>query len=649
MKRKLYFKTLFVALFLLLLNFANAQTVSVVTNQPNLNNDAIGSNNGNEPWQYDANQVVLNDTLYGEFQQTTADAETNGEGVYQLCKFDGVNTVTAIPNPDNSPIGVYPNSVKLVFNNKLYFIYVGVVSTDTTQYLASYDGTSITLYPNPDAGLGFVGSLRNFNNTLYVAYSNASGAFQIGKFNGTGITLIPNPDNSTIGFDYDFMNYFDGKIIARYQAASSGAVQLASYDGTSWTLLPNPDATTSYGVLQENAIVYNNDLYWFYASTISNQSYLLQYDGTDNPTLITNPTDETPYGGGVEGFPIVCNDTLFFQYYEGTANSNILAKFGGSSISLVPNPDASTYGFWNVPVVYNNNLYIFYLALDGYHHLAEYEAAGDTLKVYPNPVENTDATGNYWDQPIVYGNNLYFQYYFFSNGNSQLGYFDGTALHLIANPTSPALDYAALPFIFNNVLYFQMEALGYGALGYFNSASLPVSLLNFTAQQQGSRSLLQWQTADETDNDYFEVERSADGKTFTGIGKVAGHGTVTTKEKYQFTDNLPYSGRNYYRLKQFDFNGNYKYSNIETVNFETAEVFKAFPNPAVNSVNLTLPSVAASSMIDVFDMNGKKVMEETISANTISQTLDVSKLAAGVYQMTLIQGTTQQTVKLVKQ
>ncbi len=102
------------------------------------------------------------------------------------------------------------------------------------QQLASFDGTSITLYPNPDAagaGTGYVGSPRIYNNTLYVVYVNVSGVTQFGTFNGSGITLLPNPDASTPGFFNDYAVVFNNTIVSRYVTAG-GTKRLAVYDGT---------------------------------------------------------------------------------------------------------------------------------------------------------------------------------------------------------------------------------------------------------------------------------------------------------------------------------------------------------------------------------------------------------------------------------
>lgn len=621
----------------------NAQSITVV---PNPNAPGIFAWTSYGPLSgYAGTPIILNSSLVLEYNATgTSDTS---QAKVQLAVYTGGNSLNLIPNP-NGERGVYFQSVQIVFNNKLFFIYL---DTLLVQKLASFDGTSITTYPNPDGGLGYLGSPRIFNSNLYVAYSNAAGVTQFGKFNGSGITLIPNPDNSARGFFNDYSVVFNNKIVSRYITAA-GPKQLATFDGNTWTLLPNPDNTATHGFQPIFPTAYHNKLYWIYLSATNQYQYAV-YDGATNPTLIANPEDESSNNGGVTGFPIVFNDTLFFQYQDMT-NVFLLAKTGGSTISLVPNPDATTYGFWNTPVVYNNNLYIFYLPADGSDHLTQYQGATNSLKVFPNP----DGGRGYWNLPIVYGSKLFFQY---NNAQSvlQLGYFDGNALKLISNPggiyngAAGNNGYTGYPVIWNNLLYMQFGSVPYGNAGnlaFIDASTLPITLINFTVQKNGNNALLQWSVANEVNNAYFSVEHSSDGNNFEPIGKVTGRSTVSTQQKYQFTDNNPFKGLNFYRLKQVDYDGNYTYSDIVSVNFENlATIFKIFPNPATNSVNISMPLSAKTSVIAAYDFNGKKVLEKQISANTVSEQLDVSKLAAGVYQLTLKQGEQQQTVKLVKE
>jgi Secretion system C-terminal sorting domain len=624
----------------------NAQSINVVPN-PTSTGSFTWASTGGALSGYTGTPIIFNNSLVLEYNATGTSDVTQIK--QQLAVYKDGDSLHLIPNPDGGQ-GVYFQSIQIIFNNKLFFIYL---NASGVQQLASFDGTSITLYPNPDAagpGTGFVGSPRIYNNTLYVAYVNVSGVTQFGTFNGSGITLIPNPDNSATGFFNDYSVVFDNKICSRYVTAV-GPKQLATFDGTSWTVLPNPDNTTN-GFTPVFPVIYHNKLYIRYRSATTQLQYM-QYDGVNNPTLIPNPEDGSTNSSGVLGFPIVYNDTLFLQYYN-TSNVFQLAKFDGTTITLVPNPDATTYGFYNTPIVYNNNLYIFYVTPDGLHHIGEYQSASNGIKVYPNP----DAGSGYWDQPIVYNNNLYFQYYNVS-GLSQLGYFGGSSIKLVSNPagaySSPNGNngYLAQPIIWNNLLYMQIASVPYanaGNLAFIDGSTLPITLLNFTAQKDGNTSLLQWKVANETNNAYFSVEHSSDGTNFQSIGQVAGHGTISTEQKYQFTDNNPIKGLNYYRLKQVDYDGNYTYSNVVAVTFENvSDIFKSFPNPAVNVVYLTLPSSTAKSVINVFDLNGKKVLEKQISSNAVSQTLDVSTLAAGVYHVTLVQGAQQQTIKMIKE
>lgn len=99
-----------------------------------------------------------------------------------------------------------------------------------------------------------------------------------------------------------------------------------------------------------------------------------------------------------------------------------------------------------------------------------------------------------------------------------------------------------------------------------NCGSLPIELLYFTADKLscGTNSLI-WETASESNNDRFEVERSSDGITFIKVGTVKGAGTSTSRNKYNLTDYNPIQELNYYRLKQIDLDGSFTYSNIISI------------------------------------------------------------------------------------
>lgn len=98
------------------------------------------------------------------------------------------------------------------------------------------------------------------------------------------------------------------------------------------------------------------------------------------------------------------------------------------------------------------------------------------------------------------------------------------------------------------------------------ASPLPVVWLSFTGNRMPNGTVqLNWSTASELSNSHFEVERTADGKTFTKLDEVKGNGTTNKISKYTYTDKQPGTATVYYRLKQVDFNSKFEYSKLVAV------------------------------------------------------------------------------------
>ncbi len=162
-----------------------------------------------------------------------------------------------------------------------------------------------------------------------------------------------------------------------------------------------------------------------------------------------------------------------------------------------------------------------------------------------------------------------------------------------------------------------------------NGAVLPVELTYFKGQPTQAGSLLSWQTASEQNNEGFEIEKSINGQDWENIGFVAGNGTTTNISNYEFTDQQPEIGTNYYRLKQIDFDGQFEYSAIVNIKYQTAPIeIKIFPNPVADY--LTVESEAAiGSHIQLFDTKGQ-LIKEWKHQSTISQ-IATDQLTNGIY------------------
>ncbi|WP_165822077.1 right-handed parallel beta-helix repeat-containing protein [Hymenobacter edaphi] len=163
---------------------------------------------------------------------------------------------------------------------------------------------------------------------------------------------------------------------------------------------------------------------------------------------------------------------------------------------------------------------------------------------------------------------------------------------------------------------------------------LPVTLVEFTAKAQGDAALLTWKTAQEKDNDHFDVERSIDGLHFEKVGQVAGHGNSTVQQQYSFTDQgaSRLAGTVYYRLQQVDTDGTTTASEAKVVSFgKTAAVeLTLFPNPASETLNVRLAGAAGISQVTVYSTTGALVLQGKL-AGALSTAFDVRALPAGTY------------------
>jgi hypothetical protein len=164
------------------------------------------------------------------------------------------------------------------------------------------------------------------------------------------------------------------------------------------------------------------------------------------------------------------------------------------------------------------------------------------------------------------------------------------------------------------------------------SAPLPVELVSFTAQAQGTNALLRWATASEKNNDHFEVEASADGRTFQRVGQVAGHGSSTQAQDYQFVDPAiaHYAASLvYYRLRQVDLDGTARYAPVRTVAVPTVAGLALFPNPTTQATTLT--GAAPGAPVTVLDAVGRLVLNAQTDGTGSAALVLPAGLAKGVY------------------
>jgi len=150
-----------------------------------------------------------------------------------------------------------------------------------------------------------------------------------------------------------------------------------------------------------------------------------------------------------------------------------------------------------------------------------------------------------------------------------------------------------------------------------NICPLPIKLLYFRATYRGPKTVaLDWSTASEENNDYFTLQRSADGIHFTDIAEVDGAGNSTTVNNYNHIDAQALSGISYYRVKQTDWDGKYTFSNIAKIDDTSLKTFSLnlSPNPSTSGSSIFLDLLGAEANakipVAVYDMLGRLIYSD---------------------------------------
>ena len=181
-----------------------------------------------------------------------------------------------------------------------------------------------------------------------------------------------------------------------------------------------------------------------------------------------------------------------------------------------------------------------------------------------------------------------------------------------------------------------------GANGAENA--LPVELTAFDAALDAGAAQLRWETASETNNAGFDIERSIDGNAFAKVGFESGQGTTTETTSYQFVDaRLPYGVSEVsYRLRQVDVDGDQTLSDAQRVTFTPTEVslIGSVPNPVASNqaeIRYELPE-AMNVRLSVYDLLGRQIATLVDGEQIAKQhrvAFDASTLASGTYLIRL--------------
>ncbi|WP_116545133.1 SGNH/GDSL hydrolase family protein [Pontibacter virosus] len=171
---------------------------------------------------------------------------------------------------------------------------------------------------------------------------------------------------------------------------------------------------------------------------------------------------------------------------------------------------------------------------------------------------------------------------------------------------------------------------------------LPVELHSFKGIATQSGVQLDWETASELDNAFFEVQRGQSATEFDSIGHVEGAGTTSLTQSYTFQDKKADNGVNYYRLRQVDFDGTESYSPVVAVSLmqATTEEMRVYPTRTKSSTPVTVQMLALQPLekfnISIYTLEGKLIKEfeaEADNRGNFIQLLNTAELSDGSMYM----------------
>lgn len=503
-----------------------------------------------------------------------------------------------------------------------------------------------------DAGGLMVMALNNGSTAngseLYVSDGTAAGTSML-------MDIYPGTNSSS---PLDFYSIGSGAVFTAYQydpvTATGTGRELWRTNGTSSGTSILKDINPGNGSSSPQEFYQVGNLIFFSADDGTNGRELWMTDGTPGGTVLIK--DINPSGSSnPEAMQKVGSNLLFFA--DDGVHGDELWKTDGTAAGTVMVKDinpGSGDSKYIIPYYTSMDGYMYFNATDGINGNEVWRSDGTAVGT--NMISDI-RTGPYGSNPNgFFGHDgvIYFSAYDPTDG-FELWVTDGLiTMKQMSLRAGTGCGCPADFTFFNNQIFFTADNGSTGREMWTLDPStiivLPVELLDFQANlQTDGQVALEWSTATETNNDYFIIERSQDGKKYEPIAQIDGNGTTQSLSQYQAFDRQPLNGKNLYRIKQIDFDGQAHYSAIVVVRVDQNTAFSLSPNPASDLIYLKVPISEFHSDISLIDMSGKVIASHKLVAGESSMNLNLRNLSAGLYLIEIKQAGQIIREKLIKQ
>ncbi|MEM9822048.1 MAG: PKD domain-containing protein [Bacteroidota bacterium] len=346
---------------------------------------------------------------------------------------------------------------------------------------------------------------------------------------------------------------------------------------------------------------------------------------------------------------------------EPTENQAVFLAHG-SADAIVPYSSGSPFSIPLFPTVYGSELIDSNMDLLGMDQRETYFLSGEGHEFYGtnNGAWDNGTTGNmYWDSlltrvtPFLWTQHKPTANFAFAKNGLEVDFtdlsIDALAWHWdfgdgnISNSQNPTHlyteegNYEVRLFVQNDILSWDEIGIALEVL-----APLPLTWLSLNAHYQDKQTVLKWEVAEQVNNERFIVEHSLDGRSFTALGELVVGQDLLEVQAYTFIHPSPPVGRNYYRIKQMDFDGQYTLSRIVSIQVETIS-WSIQPNPA-DGYCFVQGHFQNEAQVEVYNLQGKLVLRQPMLE---SRRIDLGQFSSGIYLIRM-QGEPQAQQLIIK-
>lgn len=352
-------------------------------------------------------------------------------------------------------------------------------------------------------------------------------------------------------------------------------------------------------------------------------------------SLVMTPTGTTTANLSWSAGSPAGSPTVTYYYYVYNSGGSYIT--GGSTTST----SASVSG-----LSANSNYYFNVRAYSSCNATySSYSANSSTITTFPNPPTSISTSASAIDigeSTTLTANGVVGTVYWYNTacGSGSIG----TGNSILVSPTITTTYYAK-----NNNGNLSPTC----ASAEVYVSQLPVELLELKAICNNGFGQLIWSTASESNNCCFMVERSLDGSAFFQIEEVPGAGNSNSIHNYVWKESEPLGEVIYYRIRQTDFDGTETVYGPVTANCTSLTgaslSISVFPNPFDNEICVQADGIDGVVKVQVYDQFGRLIFENSILCVRREFTIELPELETGLYDLVLINGTSSQSVRVLKE